>query len=104
MLPKGGSAFGGKTVLNIKIDKSTKEDAARLAGKMGLSLSGVVSSFLRNYIQTQELHVTAAPRMTPYLEKVVEMAKKDWAVGKNISGPLETPQAVAAHLNKLMKK
>lgn len=66
-----------KTILNVKIDKSTKDQAAKLAGQMGLSLSAVVNSFLRNYIQTQELHVTAAPRMTPYLEKIIDRARRE---------------------------
>lgn len=74
-----------KTVINIKIEKETKEEAAKLAERMGLSLSGVITSFLRNYIQTQELHVTAAPRMTPYLEKVVARAMADYEKGVNIS-------------------
>ncbi len=64
-----------KTVLNLKIDKATKQDAAQLAEKMGLSLSAVVHGLLRNFIQTQELHITAAPRMTPYLEGLIREAK-----------------------------
>lgn len=87
-----------KTVLNLKIDKSTKQDAAKLAEKMGVSLSAVVHAFLRNFIQTQELHITAAPRMTPYLEKVVEQARKDYAAGKNISPAFDTAQDAMAWL------
>ena len=93
-----------KTVLNLKIDKDTKQQAADLAEKMGLSLSAVVASFLRNYIQTQELHITAAPRMTPYLEKVVQKAREDWDMQKNISGPFNTPTEIAEHLGKFMRK
>lgn len=92
-----------KTVLNIKIDPLTKKDAAKLANNMGLSLSAVVNSFLRNYIQTQELHITAAPRMTPYLEKIVAMAREDWALGKNISSPFTTSEQIEKHLLKLTK-
>jgi addiction module RelB/DinJ family antitoxin len=93
-----------KTVLNVKIEKDTKQEAAKLANKMGLSLSAVVSSFLRAYIQTQELHITAAPRMTPYLEKVAEQALSDWTEQKNISGPFETAEQIERHLKKLAKK
>lgn len=93
-----------KTVLNVKIDPLTKRQAANLADKMGLSLSAVVAGFLRNYIQTQELHITAAPRMTPYLEKVVGQARKDWDSQKNISGPFKTKAEIAGHLDKLLKK
>lgn len=92
-----------KTVLNVKIDKTTKHEAAKLAEKMGISLSGVVASFLRTFIQTQELHITAAPRMTPYLEKVAEQARKDFSAGVNISGPYETAKDIEKHLKKLMR-
>jgi addiction module RelB/DinJ family antitoxin len=93
-----------KTILNVKIDPLTKKAAAKVADRMGLSLSAVVVSFLRNYIQTQELHITAAPRMTPYLEKVVETARKDWIAGKNISGPFETDEQLEKHFLKLAKQ
>lgn len=74
-----------KTVLNLKIEKETKQQAAKLAERMGLTLSAVVNGFLHHYIQTQELHITAAPRMTPYLEKVIEKARKDYKDGKDVS-------------------
>jgi addiction module RelB/DinJ family antitoxin len=92
-----------KTVLNVKIEKETKQQAAKLADRMGLSLSAVISGFLRTYIQTQELHITAAPRMTPYLEKVAKQALSDWAEQKNISGPFETAEQIKKHLKKLSK-
>ena len=92
-----------KTILNVKIDAVTKREAAEVADKMGLSLSAIVNGFLRNYIQTQEFHITAAPRVTPYLEKVVETARKDWLAGKNISGPFNTDEQIEKHLLKLSK-
>ena len=93
-----------KTVLNLKIDRDTKQQAASLAEKMGLSLSAVVASFLRNYIQTQELHVTAAPRMTPYLEGVLAVARRDWLLKQNISGPFASDSQIEKHLKGLVKK
>ena len=90
-----------KTVLNIKIDKATKQEAAKLAEKMGLSLSAVISSILRNYIQTQELHITAAPRLTPYLERIMAQAQTDFVAGKNVSGPFRTAREMDKHLDSL---
>lgn len=92
-----------KTVFNLKIDKTTKQEAAKLAERMGMSLGAVVNSFLRNYIQTQELHVTAAPRMTPYLEGVITKARQDWILHKNISGPFDSKEQVVKHLRGLMR-
>ncbi len=91
-----------KTVFNLKIDKITKQEASKLADRMGMSLAAVVNSFLRNYIQTQELHITAAPKMTAYLEDIIYRAKQDWDEQKNISGPFANKQQIANHLQGLI--
>lgn len=92
-----------KTVLNLKIDKETKEQAASVAEDMGLTLSAVVNGFLKHYVQTRELHLSANPRITPYLEKVAERARKDYAAGKNISKPLTNSEEIRDYFKKLMK-
>ena len=92
-----------KTVLNLKIDRETKQQAAGVAESMGLTLSAIVNSFLHNYVQTRELHLTANPRMTPYLEQVVKKARIDFKANKNISKPLETAEAIEKHFSKFMQ-
>ncbi len=74
------------TIVNIKTNKQLKRDASQLAEKMGLSLSGVVNAFLRHYVQTQELHITVAPRMTTYLEKIITEAGKEKTYGPFATG------------------
>jgi addiction module RelB/DinJ family antitoxin len=66
-----------KTVLNLKIDKTTKTQAANLANEMGLTLSAVVNSFLKNYIRTRTIQLTAEPKMTPYLEEIIRLANSE---------------------------
>lgn len=92
-----------KTVINFKIDKATKEEATELAERMGISLSAVMHSFLRHFIQTQELHITAAPRMTPYLEKIIGQAEADWKAGKNISPAFDNAKDAMKWLNRHSK-
>lgn len=73
-----------ETVINIKTDKKLKEQASKLAKEMGFSLSSVINATLYNFVKNRELHITHAPRMTPYLENIVAEARRDYKVGKNV--------------------
>ncbi len=66
-----------KTMMNIKIDKNLKTKAAKLADDMGFNLSSVIAAMLRNFVTTQELSVSMAPRMTPYLEGAIREVMKE---------------------------
>ncbi|OGE90762.1 MAG: hypothetical protein A3E29_01395 [Candidatus Doudnabacteria bacterium RIFCSPHIGHO2_12_FULL_48_16] len=83
------------------MDKQTKDAAAKLAKEMGLDLSSVVKASLRTFVQTQVFHVEKFQRMTPYLERIIAQARKDFKQGKNTSGPFSTPREVTAYLNSL---
>lgn len=85
------------------MDKELKQQAAETAERMGLSLSAVVNAMLRNFVQTQELHVTSAPRLTPYAEKIVAQAMKDYEAGVNISEPFGSAGEMMDHLMKITK-
>ena len=74
-----------KTIIHIKTDKELKKEAGETAKRMGFSLGSVINSFLRHYVQTQELHITSAPRMTPYLESILKETEADIVSGKNLS-------------------
>lgn len=89
------------TTLHVTIDKQTKEAAAKLASKMGLDLSTVVKASLKTFVQTGVFHVERSYRMTPYLEKIIAQAEKDFKAGKNISGPFSTAEEIKAHLDSL---
>lgn len=74
-----------ETVVSIKMDKKIKEQASKLAKEMGFTLSSVINATLYNFVKNRELHITEAPRMTPYLENIVAEARRDYKAGKNIS-------------------
>ena len=61
-----------KTIINLKIDKNLKNQAADLAAEMGFNLSSVITSILRNFVTTRELHVSSKHQMTDYLESVIK--------------------------------
>jgi addiction module RelB/DinJ family antitoxin len=74
-----------KTMINIKADKEVKENAQKIASELGLSLSAIINAYLKNFIRDREVSFSTAPRMTPYLEKVIKEVRADYKAGKNIS-------------------
>ncbi len=70
--------MGTQTILNIKIGKKLKESAKETAGKIGVPLSTVVNSFLKQFVRDKEVTFSAQSyMMTPYLELLVEDARKE---------------------------
>ena len=90
-----------KTMINIKADRAVKEEAQRLAKKLGLSLSDVMNASLRNFIRTREVRVSDVPHMTPELERLIGAAERDLKAGRNISPLLKTPEDVERYLHSL---
>jgi addiction module RelB/DinJ family antitoxin len=88
-----------KTILNIKTDKSLKEEAQQVAAELGIPLSTVMNSFLRRFVRDREVTFsTDKYRMTPYLEKVVKEARAEYEAGKT-SGPFESADELIKHLD-----
>ena len=90
-----------KTIINVKTDPRTKQEAAKLAQELGLTLSAVVQASLREFIRSKSFSVSAAPRMTPYLERLIGGTESDFRLHKNISGPFHDSGEVDAHLDSL---
>ena len=78
-----------KTQVNLKIDSTVKQRAQERAKELGLSLSSVVNATLSQFARTGELELSSAPRMTPYLEGLVEEARREYEAGQT-SGPFKT--------------
>lgn len=89
-----------KTVINFKIDSDVKEEAKKLARELGMPLSSIINAQLRELIRTRTLNVSAEPRMTPYLERIIEGVEQDRKAGKNITKTSSLEEALA-HLDSL---
>ena len=74
-----------KTIINIKADKEVKEKAQEVARELGVPLSTIINAQLKEFIRNKSIYLSAVPRMTPYLEKIIGKAMKDYKAGKNIS-------------------
>lgn len=89
------------TTLHVTMDKQTKDAAAKLASDMGLDLSTVVKASLKTFVETGIFHVEKSFRMTPYLERIIARAEKDYKADRNIAGPFSTSKEVQKYLDSL---
>jgi len=90
-----------QTVIHIKVDNEVKENAARLAKCLGLSLSAVINASLRNFIRTRRVVFTDTPQMTPELEKLLSTVDDDIKRDKNRVGPFSTSDEIDTYLDSL---
>ncbi|NCS98940.1 type II toxin-antitoxin system RelB/DinJ family antitoxin [Candidatus Parcubacteria bacterium] len=88
------------TILNVKTDKKLKEEARRVASEIGVPLSTVVNSFLKQFVRDQEVTFSAKEyKMTPYLESLIEETEQDYKKGK-LEGPFDNADDFIKNLNK----
>jgi len=86
-----------KKQVNLKIDSTVKKNAQKRAKELGLSLSAVMNATLSQFARSGELELSAAPRMTPYLEGLVKEARENHEAGKT-SGPFSNTEDLMKHL------
>lgn len=92
----------GKVVINFKVDTEVKEEAKKIAHELGLPLSAIINAQLRELIRTRMMSISAEPRMTPYLENVLEQVEMDRRAGQHITHTRNLDEALS-HLDRLEK-
>lgn len=92
-----------KTLISIKTEKALKERAKHVAAELGLSLSDIVNESLRQLVKNREVTFSAAPRMTPELEAIIEEAERDLQEGKNVSPTFSSAEEAIRHLHSAKK-
>lgn len=92
--------MAAKTVINIKADKAVRDQARQVAERLGVPLSTIINSFLKQFIRTEEVTFSGAKVMTDELVSVLMDIEKDRVLRKNISGPFTAKEA-AKHLRSL---
>lgn len=79
-----------KITTSVKLDKSTKLQAKKIAEDLGLSLSTLINAQLKQFIRDKQLIISTSPKMSPYLENLLGPVEKDIKAGKNISKSVKT--------------
>ena len=88
-----------KIMINIKTDKEVKEGAQGVAREMGIPLSTIINAYLKEFIRTREVRLVAPLKMTPNLERIIAIAKKDYKNKKNISPIFSSAQDAIKYLH-----
>lgn len=76
------------TVISVKLDKDVKESAQEVAKSAGLTLSTLVSAYLRQVAATRRIELYSPEPMTPHLEKLIaeiELELKDGDASKKFT-------------------
>ncbi|MDH5597004.1 MAG: type II toxin-antitoxin system RelB/DinJ family antitoxin, partial [Candidatus Peregrinibacteria bacterium] len=88
------------TVMSVKTDREVKEEAQKLAKKMGFPLGTLINAFLRQFIRDKAVNFSMEPMipMGKALEKELAKIEKDIKDGKNISPEFENVEDAIKYL------
>ncbi len=70
------------TVISVKLDKDIKESAQEVAKSAGLTLSTLISAYLRQVVATRRIELYAPEAMTPNLENLIAEVEAELKSGK----------------------
>lgn len=74
------------TVINIKTDIRVKKQAQKIASDLGLSLSGVINGYLKQFVRTKTVIFTLEESIpTEYLQDAIKSAELDRKTNKTHS-------------------
>lgn len=90
-----------KAIINIKADRSVKEDAQKVARLLGLSLSAVINAYLNQFIRTKEVHFYLDGELKSSVKKRLDRLQKDVMRGKNLSPAFGSAREMDAYLDSL---
>ena len=88
-------------VINIKTDPKIKKQAQVIADELGLSLSTLVNTYLRQFVRTQKVELTLNEEPSDYLIKSLKQSKEDIKNGRVTS--FKNPEEMFSYLDKLIK-
>jgi addiction module RelB/DinJ family antitoxin len=71
-----------KTLLTIKTDKTIKETAQDVAQEIGVPLSTVINSFLKQFVRDREVVFSASYNPSEYTRNAIALGEKEYAEGK----------------------
>lgn len=90
------------TVINIKTDPKIKTAAQKIAKELGLSLSGILNAYLREFVRTKKVEVSLEPEPTPKFIKMMKEAKEEYERGEYVS--FDNLKDALKHLDQIKKK
>lgn len=86
-------------VINIKTEPETKKQAQKVARDIGMSLSTLINSYLKQVIRTQRVELSVGEEPSERLKQSMRQAEKDLKAGK-ASPTFNTGEEAVAWLEK----
>ena len=93
-----------KTTLHTKIDKDVKERAQSLANELGIPISTIINSQLREFVRSGTFQVAREPQLKESVMKEILKASENAKKGKNISPEFDNVEDAMNWLNSKDKK
>lgn len=92
-----------KTVISVKVDKDVRDNARKVAKKIGVPLSMVVNQKLRQFATEQRVEFYAPLVPNAKTRKELDQALRDLREGREdrFSGPFHTAEEMDRHLDSL---
>lgn len=87
--------------VTVKIDADVKQQAQRLAQRLGLSLSSIVENKLREAVSERRVVFEEEYLPNEKIAKELDKIEEDVKAGRNLSGPFNTFEELERHLNSL---
>ena len=87
------------TVISVKLDKDVKASAQEVAKSAGLTLSTLVSAYLRQVAATRRIELYAPEPMTPRLTALIAEVEAELSSGQ-VSQPFDNVDDFLADLKK----
>jgi DNA-damage-inducible protein J len=70
------------TVINIRTEAELKEEAKKIAGELGMSLSTVINVFLKQFVRRKGLSVSLKETPNDFLKERIRETKGEISEGK----------------------
>jgi addiction module RelB/DinJ family antitoxin len=87
--------------ITVKIDADVKQQAQKLAQRLGLSLSSIVENKLKEVVSERRVVFEEEYLPNEKTTKELEKIEEDVKAGRNLSGPFNTFEELENHLNSL---
>lgn len=87
-------------IINLKIDKKTKSKAQKLAEEFGYSLTGIITSYLKEFIETRKLSFERPEEdleLTDYAKRMLKKSEENFKKGEYVA--FDNPEDALKYLD-----
>ena len=91
------------SIINVKVDRVIKKKAQTVAKELGFSLSGIVNAYLRQFIRSGSLFVSARfEEPSQFLQAAIQEAEKEKK--KKMVKSFNSAEKAAEYLDKIIAR